>query len=951
MPDCVYEYPNTNAKLPSHQHIGHIKTERMIFIFLALLFAVFLPIQVSAAAHQITQWADNRAGGVSITFDDGFRSQYTMAVPALNARGIKGSFFLITGIVDRSLNSSYYASWDEWRNVASQGHEIGSHTKTHPHLPQLSLSEMEEEIGESKAVIDSQVGTQQCLTFVYPFGDYDANAKAFAGDYYIAARGVWCGFNKTPYNFYAMRGCGDSYSLDEIKSYTDAAEEQGKWLITYYHNLDGTGYESWTIDTFIAYLDYLQTKNLWVGTFGSIVKYIKERESASLSLIASSEDQIVLNLTDTLDDAIFDEPLTIRSEVPSGWTEVRVQQGTGSITVIPAVEETQTVIYYNVIPDRGFITLQKLTTNQQPTVSVLSPSSATVGGASFTLTVHGNNFVNGATVRWNNSNRPTTFVSENQLMATISASDIANIGTASVAVRNPSGDISNGMNFEVRNAALTITIQKTGTGTGALTGNGISCGSDCTEIYSYGTSVVLTASPSTGSSFSGWTGCDTTSGNTCTVNMTANKSVSAAFTLNQHTLTLGKSGNGSGALTGNGISCGTDCTEICTYGTVVTFTATAATGSTFSGWTGCGSVSGNTCTVTMTANKTVTASFTLNQHTLNATRTGTGSGTVSAPGLSCTDNTCKGKYTYSETIHINAKASSDSILAGWSGCDSVTDDVCTLLIDRDRDVTAILHRVHTLVVSHEGTGDGRITSVPLGIDCEPACSDTFIVGTPVQLTALPYDGSVFAFWSGGCAGTAKTCDLQMTDDITVATHFVPYGTKEYKLKVKGVNKNQGDGMVISNDKNIDCGNTCSYRYYKDTIVTLSATPNQGSTFLGWKPETPTCKGTETCTVSIDKATTVQALFVGDYMLKVIAQSKKGGAGLVSSTPSGISCSTGSTAGCEAFYGYGQEVTLSASADTGSTFLGWAPAKLCPGTGVCIVPMDKKRTVKAVFSRQ
>ena len=98
-----------------------------------------------------------------------------------------------------------------------------------------------------------------------------------------------------------------------------------------------------------------------MGTFGSVVKYIKERESANLSLISSSQDQIVLNLTDTLDDAIFDEPLTIRSEVPSSWAKVRVKQGTGAITVTPGIEGTKTVIYYNVIPDRGFITLQKLT--------------------------------------------------------------------------------------------------------------------------------------------------------------------------------------------------------------------------------------------------------------------------------------------------------------------------------------------------------------------------------------------------------------------------------------------------------------------------------------------------------------------------------------------------------------------------------------------------------------
>ena len=273
------------------------------------------------------------------------------------------------------------------------------------------------------------------------------------------------------------------------------------------------------------------------------------------------------------------------------------------------------------------------------------------------------------------------------------------------------------------------------------------------------------------------------------------------------------------------------------------------------------------------------------------------------------------------------------------------------MINGDRDVTATLLREYTLVVALEGTGDGRITSVPSGIDCEPTCSDTFVVGTPVRLTAWPYDGSVFAFWSGGCTGTTETCDLTMIDDIEVAAHFVPYETKKYNLEVKRVEKNRGNGVVISNDRNMDCGNTCSHTYYKDTIVTLSATANQGSTFLGWKPKTLNCPTTDPCTVLVEKAKSIQAIFAGDYRLKVVNQSKKGGTGLVSSTPSGISCSTGSTAGCEALYGYGEKVTLSPSVDTGSTFLGWAPANLCPGIGDCVVPMDKKRTVKAVFSGQ
>ena len=105
-----------------------------------------------------------------------------------------------------------------------------------------------------------------------------------------------------------------------------------------------------------------------------------------------------------------------------------------------------------------------------------------------------------------------------------------------------------------------------------------------------------------------------------------------------------------------------------------------------------------------------------------------------------------------------------------------------------------------------------------------------------------------------------------------------------------------------------------------------------------------CTGTGPCTVSVDKRT------VEDYKLKVINKSKEGGSGMVTSTPAGISCSTGSSTGCEDFFVYIEEVTLSASADTGSTFIGWRPALQCPGTGDCVVTIDRKRTITAVFTK-
>lgn len=76
-----------------------------------------------------------------------------------------------------------------------------------------------------------------------------------------------------------------------------------------------------------------------------------------------------------------------------------------------------------------------------------------------------------------------------------------------------------------------------------------------------------------------------------------------------HTLTVTKDGTGSGTVSGTGISCGTDCTEAVVENTSVTLTATAASGSTFAGWTGACTNTTGTCTVTMDAAKTVTATF------------------------------------------------------------------------------------------------------------------------------------------------------------------------------------------------------------------------------------------------------------------------------------------------------------------------------------------------------
>ena len=75
--------------------------------------------------------------------------------------------------------------------------------------------------------------------------------------------------------------------------------------------------------------------------------------------------------------------------------------------------------------------------NPAPSITSLSPPSASAGGAAFTLTVNGTNFISTSAVQWNGSSRTTSYVSTTQLTAAITSADIANAGTANVTVVNP----------------------------------------------------------------------------------------------------------------------------------------------------------------------------------------------------------------------------------------------------------------------------------------------------------------------------------------------------------------------------------------------------------------------------------------------------------------------------------------------------------------------------------
>lgn len=104
---------------------------------------------------------------VLLTFDDGYRDTYDVAMPILKQYGFPSIVFIPAGEVGTNL------SWEQLKKMKSSGMQIGSHSYHHRELTKLSPAEQAEEIAKSKEVLDRSLN-QDTLWFCYPYGSYDA---------------------------------------------------------------------------------------------------------------------------------------------------------------------------------------------------------------------------------------------------------------------------------------------------------------------------------------------------------------------------------------------------------------------------------------------------------------------------------------------------------------------------------------------------------------------------------------------------------------------------------------------------------------------------------------------------------------------------------------------------------------------------------------------------------
>jgi peptidoglycan/xylan/chitin deacetylase (PgdA/CDA1 family) len=157
-----------------------------------------------ATFEQAVQTRSGRT--VAITFDDAYLSVLQLAKPLLDEAGFPATVYAPTAYLDTPERPLSWdgieqwlggeherellpMSWDQLGGLAEAGWEIGSHTRTHPHLTTLGDEALREELVRSREEVEQRLG-RDCPTIAYPYGDYDERVVRGAAEAGYSAAGT-----------------------------------------------------------------------------------------------------------------------------------------------------------------------------------------------------------------------------------------------------------------------------------------------------------------------------------------------------------------------------------------------------------------------------------------------------------------------------------------------------------------------------------------------------------------------------------------------------------------------------------------------------------------------------------------------------------------------------------------------------------------------------------------
>ncbi len=234
-------------------------------------FLAFSSAHAGTCPFQVIPWNSYKAA-LSLTYDDGDPIHLDVAIPEMNKRKLRGTFFLISGPLTRA---------EEWKKAVAAGQEIGNHTVHHKHFEDFKEGEAQSEVELAKTSLQNLFGIS-IVTFGYPFVVWPPQLrKAVEANNFIARGGGGPDCYLTPdmnpdwYNL-SCQGTMTPYAFETYKNWVNQDLAAEAWTILAIHAIEGSNwYQPIPKKTYIELLDYLvqNKKDIWVAPFGEIGAY------------------------------------------------------------------------------------------------------------------------------------------------------------------------------------------------------------------------------------------------------------------------------------------------------------------------------------------------------------------------------------------------------------------------------------------------------------------------------------------------------------------------------------------------------------------------------------------------------------------------------------------------------------------------------------------------------
>jgi peptidoglycan-N-acetylglucosamine deacetylase len=333
--------------------------KRKSILFVAIVFSTICSIgfsQTKSATYEVATWKGFREAAISYTFDDNCPNQLPVAIPMFNEFGFQTTMFV---------PSDWIKDWSALQTAADQGHEIASHTVTHTNLGSLNTAQQLVEFKNSQESINAHIKGRACLTIAYPY--CVPGNDSLCASFYIAARHCQGYIEpKTPSDFMkisslATGNVSSIQTVGDFNSRVQKADSLKGWCVFLIHGIDNdSGYSPTQSSVLRAHLAYVKQQNnsYWVAPFGDVVRYIKERNAVLIHELSNKPTAITLQVTDTLDNTVYNYPITIRRPLPKHWTSATVTQNGKKVEAKVSKKGTLKYITFDVVPDGGNVIIK-----------------------------------------------------------------------------------------------------------------------------------------------------------------------------------------------------------------------------------------------------------------------------------------------------------------------------------------------------------------------------------------------------------------------------------------------------------------------------------------------------------------------------------------------------------------------------------------------------------------